>query len=155
MRALAARGVDARLRVFGHVAPAIRAAAEGVPGIEIAAPFRPADLDRILDGVDVGLVPSIWEEAYAYVGVEFLAKGIPVIANAIGGMPDYVVPGETGWLNHSCGADELADIMAGLVAAPETVAALHAKLVANRPAVVKSMPDHADEMAAIYAECVS
>ena len=27
----------------------------------------------------------MWEEAYGYAGLEFLAKGIPVIANAIGG----------------------------------------------------------------------
>ena len=36
-----------------------------------------AELDSILDDVDVGLMPSIWEEAYGYAGIEFLAKGIP------------------------------------------------------------------------------
>ena len=152
MRLLAGRGTEVTLRVFGYVDPAIRAAADGVPGIEIARPFSPAQLDAILDDVDVGIVPSIWEEAYGYVGVEFLAKAIPVIANAIGGMPDYVVPGETGWLNRSCAAAELADIMAAIAAEPASAAALHARMAAQRPAVVKPMDAHAGEMAAVYSK---
>jgi glycosyltransferase involved in cell wall biosynthesis len=154
MRALAERGLGERVRllVYGHVDPVIERAAAGVPGIEIGAPFEASQLDRILDGIDVGLIPSVWEEAYGYVGVEFLAKAIPVIANDIGGMPDYVVPGETGWLNRSCTAAELADIMAGIAEAPETVSALHDRLVAERPAAVKPMAAHVEEMRAIYAD---
>jgi hypothetical protein len=67
-------------------------------------------------------------------------------------MPDYVVPGETGWLNRSCTAAELADIMAGIAEAPETVSALHDRLVAERPAAVKPMAAHVEEMRAIYAD---
>jgi glycosyltransferase involved in cell wall biosynthesis len=106
----------------------------------------------MLDEVDVGLVPSIWEEAYGYVGVEFLAKAIPVVANAIGGMPDYVVPGETGWLNRSCSAAELAEIMAAIAEQPGQVAALHDRLRSHRPPAVKTIEAHAEEMAAVYAE---
>ncbi len=155
MRLLAERGVAVRLLVYGELDRGIRAAAEGVPGIELARPFASGELDTILDGVDVGLVPSIWEEAYGYVGVEFLAKAIPVIANAIGGMPDYVVPGETGWLNRSCSAPELADIMTALAADPASVTALQNRLAAQRPAAVKTMDAHADEMDAVYAEITS
>lgn len=39
---------------------------------------------------------------YGYAGVKFLAKGIPVIANALGEMPEYTRPRVTGWLNRSC-----------------------------------------------------
>jgi len=54
------------------------------------------ELDHILDEVDVGIMPSVREEAYGYAGMEFLAKGIPVISNAIGGLVDYTREGETG-----------------------------------------------------------
>ncbi len=79
-----------------------------------------SELDSVLDDVDVGIVPSIWEEAYGFVGPEFLAKGIPVIANAIGGMPEYTRDGETGWLNRSCSALELARIMGDISRKPRT-----------------------------------
>ncbi len=109
----------------------------------------------VLDDVDVGIMPSVWEEAYGYAGVEFLAKGIPVIANAIGGMPDYTRDGETGWLNRSCSADELARIMHGVVERPEQVAELNAKLRAARDSIVKPLARHGDEMDALYGEAVA
>ena len=141
-----------RLLVLGHVDPRFREESSVVPGIELGGTFAPAELDSILDGVDVGLMPSIWEEAYGYAGVEFLAKGIPVIANAIGGMPDYTREGETGWLNRSCSAAELADIVAGIVEQPEQVAELNARLIARRASIVKPLARHADEMDAVYEE---
>jgi glycosyltransferase involved in cell wall biosynthesis len=144
-----------RLLVLGHVDPRFRAESEGVPDIEIGSRFAPTELDSILDGVDVGLMPSIWEEAYGYAGVEFLAKGIPVIANAIGGMPDYTRDGETGWLNRSRTAEELAEIMAGVIERPSQVVELNAKLRAGRDEIVKPMARHAEEMEAVYRDVMA
>ena len=98
---------------------------------------------------------SVWEEAYGYAGIEFLAKGVPVIANAIGGMTDYTREGETGWLNRSCSAAELARIMAGIVERPEQISELNAKLLAGRDAIVKPMARHADEMEVVYREAIA
>jgi glycosyltransferase involved in cell wall biosynthesis len=120
-----------RVVVLGHVDPAFVAEADGLAAVELRGTYPPDRLDALLDEVDVGLMPSIWEEAYGYAGLEFLAKGIPVVANAIGGMPDYTRPGETGWLNRSCSAGELAEIMADVVRRPEQVAELNARLRAR------------------------
>src|SRR5258707_7179731 len=98
---------------------------------------------------------SIWEEAYGYAGVEFLAKGIPVIANAIGGMTDYTRDGETGWLNRSCSAAELARIMAGVIERPQTVAELNARLLADPGSIVKPFARHAEEMDAVYRQAIA
>jgi glycosyltransferase involved in cell wall biosynthesis len=143
-----------RLLVYGQVQDRFAAEARDVAGIEIRGPYRPEALDTLLDEVDVGIVPSVWEEAYGYAGMEFLAKGIPVIANAIGGMTDYTRDGETGWLNRSLSATELAGIMAGVVERPEQVAELNAKLLASREAIVKPLARHADEMEAVYRETI-
>jgi glycosyltransferase involved in cell wall biosynthesis len=147
-----ARAGQFRLLVYGHVDPRFRNVVAGMPGIEIGRHFGASALDSILDGVDVGLMPSIWEEAYGYVGVEFLAKGIPVIANAIGGMPDYTRDGETGWLNRSLSAEELAQIMTGVIDEPEQVVRLNEQLIESRDAIVKPMARHADEMEAVYRD---
>lgn len=143
-----------RLLVLGQVDPLFGEEARDVPGIEVGAPFAPADLDEILDDIDVGLMPSIWEEAYGYVGVEFLAKGIPVIANAIGGMPEYVRDGESGWLNGSRTPAELARIMARVIERPGEVVELNERLLASRDSIVKPMAQHGEEMDQIYRELI-
>jgi glycosyltransferase involved in cell wall biosynthesis len=150
-----ARAGQFRLLVFGYVDPRFRELVAAAPGIEIGREFGPSALDSILDEVDVGLMPSIWEEAYGYAGVEFLAKGIPVIANAIGGMLDYTREGETGWLNHSCSPEELARIIAGILDDPAQAARLSERLIASRETVVKPMAKHADEMDAVYREVIA
>ena len=150
-----ARAGQFRLLVFGFVDPRFRELVAATPGVEIGREFGRSGLDSILDDVDVGLMPSIWEEAYGYAGVEFLAKGIPLIANAIGGMPDYTREGETGWLNRSLSAEELARIIAGILDEPEQVIRLNERLIASRDAIVKPMARHADEMDAIYTALVA
>lgn len=141
-----------RLLVLGHPEPAFLAAARDVPEIEIHGPYAPEQLDALLDDVDVGIVPSVWEEAYGYAGVEFLAKGIPVIGNARGGIVEYVHDGETGWLNRSAGAAELAAIMRGIAERPEQVDALNARLRERHDELVLTMAQHGDELDALYRE---
>lgn len=144
-----------RLLVLGQVDRRFAEQARGLPGIEIRGRYSPDELDTILDGVDVGLMPSIWEEAYGYAGMEFLAKGIPLIANAIGGMTDYTHEGETGWLNRSCSAEELARIMTGVIERPAQVRELNARLLASRETIVKPLSRHAEEMEAVYRETIA
>jgi glycosyltransferase involved in cell wall biosynthesis len=143
-----------RLIVLGEVDPALASEVEQLRAIEVGAPgpFSADQLDALLDEVDVGVVSSIWEEAYGFVGLECLAKGIPVIANAIGGMPEYTRDGETGWLNHSCSADELARIMREIVERPAQVTELNEKILAGRGNIIKPMTRHGDEIDAIYRE---
>jgi glycosyltransferase involved in cell wall biosynthesis len=141
-----------RVLVFGHLHPDYVDEARALPGVELRGTYAPETLDTILEEVDVGLMPSIWEEAYGYAGIEFLAKGIPVIANAIGGMVDFVRDGETGWLNRSHSAEELAAIMRAAIDRPERVAELNRRIVAGRDAIVKPIGRHADEVDALYRE---
>jgi glycosyltransferase involved in cell wall biosynthesis len=143
-----------RLIAFGPIDAAVAGELEQLAAIEVgpAGPFSDDQLDAVLDEVDVGIIPSIWEEAYGLVGPEFLAKGIPVIANAIGGMPEYTREGETGWLNRSCSAPELARIMREVVERPEQVAQLNARILAARDTIIKPMGRHGDELDAVYRE---
>ena len=141
-----------RLLAFGHYEQAVARKLERLPGVELRGPYGGEELDDLLDEVDVGIMPSLWEEAYGLAGVEFLAKGIPVIGNAIGGIVDYVREGETGWLNRSLGGPELAEIMRSLIDQPEQVDELAARVRSRRDSVVKPMDAHGDEIDALYAE---
>jgi glycosyltransferase involved in cell wall biosynthesis len=141
--------------VHGLVNERVRRALERVPAIRLRRRYRPAELDSILDEADVGLVPSLWEEVLANAGLEFIAKGIPVVANALGGMPDYTIPGVTGWLNRSCGAEELAGIMAAVASDPGQVVELNASIRARRDEFVTPLDRHVDRLGTIYEEVIA
>ncbi len=144
-----------RVLVFGSAEATFLKAAETVTGIEIRGPYGHEQLDSLLEDIDVGLLTSVWEEAYGFAGIEFLAKGIPVIANAIGGMTDYTREGHTGWLNRSCSAEELAQIMLSVIDRPAQIDQLSERISSSRGSIVKSMRIHADEMNAVYEDIVA
>jgi glycosyltransferase involved in cell wall biosynthesis len=156
-RALAADVDPARYRllVFGFVDQGVADALAGTPGVELRGSFAPSDLDDMLDEVDVGIIPSIWEEAYGLVGAEFLAKGIPVIANAIGGIVDYAREGETAWLNRSCSAEELSSIMGRVIEQPTLVSDLNEMIRVGRESIVMPLSRHAAEMDELYRDVIA
>src|SRR5204863_9987651 len=49
-----------------------------------------------LDALDVFAMPSIVPEAFGVAAVEASAVGLPVVASAIGGLPEVVQDGRTG-----------------------------------------------------------
>lgn len=73
--------------------------AEGAaPGICYHGPYDDSQLDGIIASADFGILPSIWPEAFGYVGPEMLSRGLPVVASDRGAMPDYVIHGMNGML---------------------------------------------------------
>jgi glycosyltransferase involved in cell wall biosynthesis len=66
-----------------------------------------------------GVAPSILPEACATVVMEAMAVGKPVIATRVGGMPDLVDDGETGFLVSPGDPDALAASMRRLLEDPE------------------------------------
>ncbi len=110
-----------RLIVLGWAEPAVRETLAASPSVTLHGPYAPEDLDRLLDGPDIGILPSIWDETHGFVGIEMLAKGLPVIGSALGGITEYVIPGITGWLNSSATGAELAEIMIAAIEDSATV----------------------------------
>jgi len=117
---------------------------------ELKGPYRREELDAVMAQVDVGLVPSIWEEAYGYVGPEFLAAGVPLLASRIGGMPDYVEDGVNGYLLPPTDPGAWQAKIRELVANPAEVERL-----ARGIKPVKTMREHGPELEAIYAEAIA
>lgn len=112
------------------------------------------NLDDILNDVDVGIMPSMWEEAYGFTGIEFLAKGIPVIGNKRGGIVDYVITDKTGWLNKTASSEELASIMEYLIEDPEKITNINRKIIKNKK-LIKSMDTHFNEINQIYLNLIN
>lgn len=55
-------------------------------------------LDSFYSGLDLLVVPSIWPEPFGLVGLEASARGVPVAAFEVGGIPDWLHEGINGHL---------------------------------------------------------
>ena len=150
------RGLGDRfeLHVLGYVGPEVQPRLRELPSVVLHGGYDPDRLDDLLDRYHVGIVPSVWEEAYGYVGPELLAKGLPIIGNALGGIVEYAIPGRTGWLNRDSSADGLARIMAEVIARPEEVERLNRSILDERDDLLMPMDRHAAAIEAVYREVV-
>lgn len=154
LRALRAGGLEGafRLRVLGHLQGAAREELGSYRGVELHGAYERGELDALLEDVDVGLMPSMWEEAFGYTGLEMVAKGIPLIANPLGGIVQYAHEGRTAWLNPSCTGEGMAELMASLIRDPGAVLDMHRRVVAARDELVPSWERHVEELGAVYDE---
>lgn len=96
--------VNAQLVILGGPpeigeATDVRALVQGMEtrsSIEIVG--QTADVDSYLDSCHVVVVPSVLPDPLPTIAIEALAAGRPVMASNIGGLPEIVTHGETGWL---------------------------------------------------------
>lgn len=52
---------------------------------------------RFFADADICCVPSLWNEPFGTVGAEALSHGVPVVTFDVGGLSDWLKPGETGY----------------------------------------------------------
>lgn len=62
------------------------------------------------------VVPSVWPEPLPMTVSEAQNCGVPVIASAVGGIPEQILDGKTGWLVPAADHRALADRLAALLA---------------------------------------
>lgn len=68
---------------------------QATPNVRWLGWVSPADF---FAQVDASIVPSLWHEPSGRVIIEARAHGVPVIASNRGGIPEFVLPGQTGVL---------------------------------------------------------
>lgn len=110
------------------------------------------DVPDLLHAMDIFVLPS-YSEGVSLALLEAMAAGLPVIATAVGGLPEVVEDGETGLLIPPKDADALAGALERLLADP----ALVQRLGANARAQVRenySLDRLGREINEIYGELV-
>lgn len=93
-----------------------RVRAAGLSGRFVLAGFR-SDLDQLLPAVDAIAIPS-FTEGLPNVALEACAAGIPVVASNVGGIPEVIEPGVTGWLVSPGDPAELANRLSSVLDDP-------------------------------------
>jgi glycosyltransferase involved in cell wall biosynthesis len=76
------------------------------------------DLDSMLPWADLVVLPSL-TEGLPNIALEATAAGVPVVATAVGGNPEIVVDGQTGFLVPAADPLALADRLGDLLTHPE------------------------------------
>lgn len=77
-----------------------------------------AGADKVLRAADLLVLPSRAENQPVAI-LEAMARGLPVVATRIGGIPQQVLDGETGLLVEPDDAAQLAQALAALILSPE------------------------------------
>jgi len=68
-----------------------------------------ADVQRFMMGADCFACPSLWGEAAGLVNPEAQACGLPALGSKVGGMPEYIQDGRTGFLFPPADFQQLAE----------------------------------------------
>lgn len=125
-------GDGARLRFVGDGPLRQSLESRGAPGVELVGSV--SDVAPHLEWAR-GLVLSSKTEGLPGVVLEALGAGLPVIATSVGGVPDVVIPGETGLTAPPGDTKALAEAMEKLAGDPELRAAMGAagsRLISDR-----------------------
>lgn len=126
-------GPSLRLVVVGdgREAGAIaRAAADAGATPWVHLPGARSDVPRLLGALDAFALPSLTEGLPLSV-LEAMAAGLPVVASAVGGVPDVISNGEDGWLVPPRDAAALRERLLALRADPEAARALGSRAAAS------------------------
>lgn len=76
------------------------------------------NLQSVMAGWDVFVAPSL-EEAFGISALEAMAAGLPVVASSVGGLPELVEDGRTGWLVPPAKPEALATRLRELLLNPD------------------------------------
>jgi glycosyltransferase involved in cell wall biosynthesis len=84
------------------------------------------ELEISLDSAWVQVVPSVWAEPFANVILEAMMRGTAVVATAVGGGPEAIEPGRTGFLAPPGDSQTLANSLIVLLQSKELAETLGA-----------------------------
>jgi glycosyltransferase involved in cell wall biosynthesis len=113
------RGFDLRLTIVGdgsqRMALETLAQELGIEGlVRFMGRVPHQELPAYLQQMDVFVMPSL-QESFGVAAVEAAAVGLPIVASDVGGLPEVVVQGETGFLVPPADVDALTGRLAQLI----------------------------------------
>lgn len=103
--------------------PALRERFGREPGIHFHGARFGTEKERLLHAADLAVVPSVWPEVFGNVIIEAYAAGRPLLTTRVGGMPELVDEGRTGFVvMPDVGA--LRDAILAAAAQPDAIRAM-------------------------------
>jgi glycosyltransferase involved in cell wall biosynthesis len=107
--------------------------------------YDPQDLPRILQEIDLTVLPSICNDTAPQTVFESFSARIPIIASNIGGFPDFIQDGVNGYLFRPGDSQDLANKLAYLLNHPHVICELSEKVPR-----LKTIKENALELTTLY-----
>ena len=104
-----------------------------------------AGIESLYERANVVVCPSVWDEPFGLVGIEAMAHEKPVVAFGVGGIPEWLDDGDTGYLIPRKDVGAMAAAIDRLLANPEQARKMGAN---GRRVVAERFPreGHVDEL---------
>ncbi len=94
--------------------------------VRFGGPSSHHDLMNMYKNYDVFLFPSVWEEPLGMTIIEAMAKGVPVVASRVGGVPEIIDDGRNGLLVAPGDPEEIANAVKRLLDDPNLYISIRA-----------------------------
>ena len=124
---MSVRSASASLRIHGtkdapeSYACMLKERARPDKRIEFRGEYASLQLGRVLESVDVMVIPSLWHESHPLVLGEALASNVPVIVSDVGGMTETVEDNVNGFVFAMGDTAHLTEVLQKVVDAPEVL----------------------------------
>lgn len=137
-----------KVKIFGkyeqnYVATMIKGK-EDLP-VEFLGKYKPEDLPKILQQIDIMVLPSICNDTAPQTIFESFSAGIPIIASNIGGFPDFIKDGVNGYLFKPGDSQDLANKLEEILANPAKI-----RDFAEKIPRLKTITENAMELISLY-----
>ena len=86
--------------------------------------IKNSELTAFYSQATLAVVPSIWPEPFGIIGIEAMANRIPVVAFNVGGVSEWLVDGQTGYLVPQRNEKALAEKITFFLENPDVAAAM-------------------------------
>jgi glycosyltransferase involved in cell wall biosynthesis len=148
--------VELEVKVFGDAtrfpdyARRLRRMADGDSRLKLAGLYEQTEVSRVLQEIDVVVVPSIWYENSPNTILEAFAHRTPVVVSDLGGMTELVEDGTNGLVFEPNNVSSLADAL-GRIARDDGLL----KRLSRGCKPVKPVAEEMDELLVIYRSLLS
>lgn len=113
-----------------------------------------AEINSLLDSCSILAVPSIYPDSFPTVGLEAMARARPVVGFSIGGIPEWLTNGKTGFLVKAQDVNSLAEKLDYLLNHPEIAEKMGAEGKRVSDEKFTEVP-HMKMMSRLYQEAIA
>lgn len=152
LRAAAQAGVPLKIAGTGPEEAALRALPDAQrPEVEFMGFRSGAALHELVRGARAVVLPSEWYENAPMSVLESMALGKPVLGARIGGIPELIDDGATGWLFPSGDAAALAERLRAIALADDAALAAMGRRAREQVSTCYTRERYAEAMLGLYA----
>jgi len=152
VRAAGAAGVKLAVVGDGPMMKGLQALLDGGSGtIQLLGFRKGAELARLVSGARALVAPSECYENAPLSVLESYAAGKPVIGSRIGGIPELIDEGRTGWLFEAGNPDALAAVLRRVASTPDAAIAAMGREARQRLERDFARQGYIDAMMSLYA----